>query len=87
MLGRCWNSPTESRSPPSRFFSSDSCSEVANATSTARSGSARVMATAAMVAAFAICSASRCTTPLPVLTSQPVPMDIGSSGPMRRMAR
>ena len=54
--GRCWNSPSESRSPKSMLRSPDSCIAVASAIVTARSGSPREDATAAIVAAFAACS-------------------------------
>ena len=54
--GRCWNSPTESRSPYSMLMSLDSCSAAASAIVTARVGSSRAVATALIVAALAACS-------------------------------
>ena len=54
--GRCWNSPSESRSPWSMLRSPDSWSAVASAMVTARSGSPREVPTAEIVAAFAACS-------------------------------
>src|SRR4029453_17276382 len=54
--GRCWNSPTESRSPYSMLMSLDSCNAAARAIVTARVGSFRAVAIALMVAALAACS-------------------------------
>ncbi|MBM0258037.1 hypothetical protein JNW89_15580 [Micromonospora sp. 4G55] len=62
-LGRCWNRPIESRSPPERLRRPDSWYAVASATTTARSGICRWLPIAAMVAAFAIWSASSSTVP------------------------
>lgn len=53
--GRCWNRPSESRSPWSRLRSIDSCIEVASAIVSARSGSPLDVATAAIVEAIAAC--------------------------------
>ena len=54
--GRCWNRPSESRSPCSMLRSADSWSAVARAIVTARSGIPRAVPTAAIVAAFTACS-------------------------------
>ncbi len=54
--GRCWNRPSESRSPCPRLCSPDSCNAVASAMVTARSGRPRAVPTAEIVAAFSVCS-------------------------------
>src|SRR4051812_13348635 len=54
--GRCWNAPSESKSPWSRLRSPDSCSAVARPTVTAWLGSPMRFAVAAMVVATAACS-------------------------------
>ena len=60
--GRCWNRPTESRSPCSMLSRSDSWYAVASAMLAARAGSPRWTETAAMRAAFSACSRLRSTT-------------------------
>ena len=57
--GRCWNRPWESRSPWSRFRSSDSCSAVAIATTQPTLGMFACWPSAMITAAFATCSPRR----------------------------
>ncbi|CAM5659421.1 hypothetical protein SGLAM104S_00652 [Streptomyces glaucescens] len=74
--GRCWKRPSESRSPWSMLRSADSCSAVASAIVTARSGSPRAVPTAVIVAAFTACSGENsyvAPSPSPETTLQPGP--------------
>ncbi|CCB76691.1 protein of unknown function [Streptantibioticus cattleyicolor NRRL 8057 = DSM 46488] len=66
--GRCWNSPSESRSPPPMLRSFDSCIAVARAMVSARSGRSREAATAPIVAALAACCCRRSSRPPPPRT-------------------
>ena len=54
--GRCWNRPSESRSPDSRLSSFDSWYAVARAIVAARAGRPRWTAMAVIRAAFSACS-------------------------------
>lgn len=55
-LGRCWNRPTESRSPPGRFRRVNSWMAVATAMIHPRRGIRRCCPTVTIVAALATCS-------------------------------
>ncbi len=68
--GRCWKSPSESRSPCSTLTSFDSCIAVATAIVAARSGSPRFTEIATIVAAFSACAALSWVSVAPTLTVQ-----------------
>src|SRR5436305_14852005 len=54
-LGRCWNRPTESWSPPGVLVNEDSCIATATAMTQPRGGTWSCWPTATMVAALATC--------------------------------
>ena len=68
--GRCWNKPSESRSPYRRLCSSDSWSAVASAIVTAWSGMPSCLPTAVIVVAFAACCGSITYVEEPTATRQ-----------------